>query len=257
MAIKGAGFVSSKLLNSRMTLDFAYTLYLMLLDDPEIPNAQIKRYVQKWFVLSTLTSRYIGSPETQMDRDMRNIGEKGFLKFLAEVEASALSESFWTVTLPQYLETSSINSPAFNTFLAAQINRNCNSLLMKGTKISDLITISGDVHHIFPKAYLKKNGVTNKTKYNQVANYIYLDTQVNKAISDDAPATYFTKVKEQCETKNIIFGNIATEEMLFENLKENCIPDNIFEMTVDNYDDFLQGRRKMMADLMRDYYESL
>lgn len=257
MAIKGAGFVSSKLLNSRMTLDFAYTLYLMLLNDPEISNTQIKRYVQKWFVLSTLTSRYIGSPETQMDRDMRNIGEKGFLKFLAEVEASALSESFWTVTLPQYLETSSINSPAFNTFLAAQINRNCNSLLMKGTKISDLITTSGDVHHIFPKAYLKKNGITNKTKYNQVANYIYLDTQVNKAISDDAPATYFTKVKEQCETKDIVFGNIATEEVLLENLKENCIPNNIFEMTVENYDDFLQKRRKLMADLMRNYYESL
>ena len=257
MAIKGAGFVSSKLLNSRMTLDFAYTLYLMLLNDPEIPNTQIKRYVQKWFVLSTLTSRYIGSPETQMDRDMRNIGEKGFLKFLAEVETSALSESFWTVTLPQYLETSSINSPAFNTFLAAQINRNCNSLLMKGTKISDLITTSGDVHHIFPKAYLKKNGITNKTKYNQVANYIYLDTQVNKAISDDAPATYFTKVKEQCETKDIVFGNIATEEVLLENLKENCIPNNIFEMTVENYDDFLQERRKLMADLMRNYYESL
>lgn len=257
MAIKGAGFVSSKLLNSRMTLDFAYTLYLMLLNDPEISNTQIKRYVQKWFVLSTLTSRYIGSPETQMDRDMRNIGEKGFLKFLAEVEASALSESFWTVTLPQYLETSSINSPAFNTFLAAQINRNCNSLLMKGTKISDLITTSGDVHHIFPKAYLKKNGITNKTKYNQVANYIYLDTQVNKAISDDAPATYFTKVKEQCETKDIVFGNIATEEVLLENLKENCIPNNIFEMTVENYDDFLQERRKLMADLMRNYYESL
>ena len=257
MAIKGAGFISSKLLNSRMTLDFAYTLYLMLLEDQEIPNAQIKRYVQKWFVLSTLTSRYIGSPETQMDRDMRNIGEKGFLKFLAEVEASALSDTFWTVTLPQYLETSSINSPAFNTFLAAQINQNCNSLLMKGIKISDLVTISGDVHHIFPKAYLKKNGITNKTKYNQVANYIYLDTQVNKAISDDAPVVYFTKVKEQCETKNIVFGNIATEEMLDENLKENCIPNNIFEMTVYNYDEFLQERRKLMAQLIRRYYEGL
>ena len=34
MAIKGAGFISHKLLNSAMTLDFAYTLYLMLLDDP-------------------------------------------------------------------------------------------------------------------------------------------------------------------------------------------------------------------------------
>ena len=68
LAIKGAGFISHKLLNSAMTLDFAYTLYLILLNAPEVPNDQIKHYVQKWFVLSTLTSRYIGSPESQMDR---------------------------------------------------------------------------------------------------------------------------------------------------------------------------------------------
>lgn len=257
MAIKGAGFVSGKLLNSKMTVDFAYTLYLMLLADSQIPNAQIKRYVQKWFVLSTLTSRYIGSPETQMDRDMRNIAEKGFLQFLSEVEASSLSETFWNVTLPQNLETSSVNSPAFNIFLAAQINQNCNSLLMRGTKVNDLITVSGDVHHIFPKEYLKKNGVTTKTKYNQVANYIYLDTQVNKAISDDAPAVYFSKVKEQCATKNIVLGNIAEEKLLYENLADNCIPDNIFEMRIDDYDVFLQERRKLMSRLIQRYYEGV
>lgn len=116
LAIKGAGFVSHKLLNSAMTLDFAYTLYLILLDAPEIPNDQIKHYVQKWFVLSTLTSRYIGSPESQMDRDMRSIQDKGFLSFLADTEASALSETFWTVTLPQNLETSSVNSPPSTCF---------------------------------------------------------------------------------------------------------------------------------------------
>lgn len=257
MAIKGAGFVSSKQLNSQMTLDFAYTLYLMLLDDAEIPNAQIKRYVQKWFVLSTLTSRYIGSPESQMDRDMRSIGEKGFLKFLSEIEASALSETFWTVTLPQNLETSSVNSPAFNTFLAAQINQNCNSMLMNGTKIADLITISGDVHHIFPKNYLQKNGIKSKTKYNQVANYIYLDTQVNKAISDEAPAVYFAKVKEQCQTKNVVFGNIMSDTLLKTNLAENCIPNNVDQMTFENYDEFLQKRRMLMADMIRQYYMGL
>lgn len=257
MAIKGAGFVSSKQLNSQMTLDFAYTLYLMLLDDPEIPNAQIKRYVQKWFVLSTLTSRYIGSPESQMDRDMRSIGEKGFLKFLSEIEASALSETFWTVTLPQNLETSSVNSPAFNTFLAAQINQNCNSMLMNGTKIADLITISGDVHHIFPKNYLQKNGIKSKTKYNQVANYIYLDTQVNKAISDEAPAVYFSKVKEQCQTKNVVFGNIMSDALLKTNLAENCIPNNVDQMTFENYDEFLQKRRMLMADMIHQYYMGL
>lgn len=257
MAIKGAGFISHKLLNSAMTLDFAYTLYLMLLEDPTIPNAQIKRYVQRWFVMSTLTSRYIGSPETMMDRDMRSIAEKGFLSFLADVEASSLSASFWTVTLPQNLETSSVNSPAFNTFIAAQINLNCNSMLMNGTKVADLVTISGDVHHIFPRAYLKSNGVTNKTKYNQVANYIYLDTQVNKAISDDAPKEYFTKAKRQCETKQIELGNISDSALLALNLSENCIPNGIDTMDVSFYDEFLRERRKMMAALIEKYYKGL
>lgn len=257
MAIRGAGYISHKLLNSYMTLDFAYTLYLMLLDDPTIPNAQVKRYVQKWFVMSTLTSRYIGSPETVMDRDMRSIAEKGFLNFLDEVEASSLSETFWTVTLPQNLETSSVNSPAFNTFVAAQINLNCNSMLMNGTKIADLITISGDVHHIFPKSYLKNNGITSQTKYNQVANYTYLDTQVNKAISDDAPEVYFAKVKQQCKDKQVVLGNVSDEEVLHSNLAENCIPNNIDKMDVSSYDDFLVERRKMMAALIEKYYKRL
>ena len=257
MAIKGAGFISNKLLNSKMTLDFAFTLYLMLLDDPTIPNAQIKRYVQKWFVMSTLTSRYIGSPETVMDRDMRTIAEKGFINFLSEVEASALSDTFWNITLPQNLETSSVNSPAFNTFIAAQINLNCNSMLMNGTKIADLVTISGDVHHIFPRAYLKSNCIDNKLKYNQVANYIYLDTQVNKAISDDAPYVYFSKAKNQCETKDIVLGNISDKELLESNLKENCIPANIDTMDALSYDSFLLERRKMMASLIEKYYKGL
>lgn len=257
MAIKGAGFISNKLLNSAMTLDFAYTLYLMLLEDSTISKSQIKRYVQKWFVMSTLTSRYIGSPESVMDRDMRSIAEKGFLNFLADVEASSLSETFWTITLPQNLETSSVNSPAFNTFIAAQINLNCNSMLMNGTKVSDLVTISGDVHHIFPRAYLKKSGIDSKTKYNQVANYIYLDTQVNKAISDDAPCIYFTKVKQQCETKNLVLGNISDAILLESNLEENCIPNSVDQMDVTSFDDFLVERRKMMAKLMEKYYKGL
>lgn len=257
MAIKGAGFVSGKLLKSKMTLDFAYTLYLILLNDPSVPNAQIKRYVQKWFVLSTLTGRYVSSPESAMDRDMRSIDEKGFVRFLAELEDSLLSDTFWDIALPQRLESSSVNSPAFNVFVAAQIKTNCNSLFMNGTKISDLVTISGDIHHIFPAAYLKNNGVNNKARYNQLANYIYLDTQVNKAISDDAPCVYFSKVDEQCETGIITLGNISDKSVLVENLKENCIPNNISSMDVTKYDDFLIERRKLMAKFIEKYYRSL
>ena len=128
---------------------------------------------------------------------------------------------------------------------------------MNGTKVSDLVTISGAVHHIFPRAYLKNNGVTNKTKYNQVANYIFLDTQVNKAISDDAPATYFTKAKQQCVTKKIELGNISDESLLVSNLSENCIPNGIDKMNVSSYDNFLSERRKLMSALIEKYYKGL
>ena len=62
LAIKGAGFISNKLLNSNMTLDVAYTLYLILASTPEIPKDQIKRFVQKWFVLSTTDVSLHGFP---------------------------------------------------------------------------------------------------------------------------------------------------------------------------------------------------
>ena len=257
LAIKGAGFKSGKLLTSQMTLDFAYMLYLKLLDDPTIPNAQIKRHVQKWFVLSTLTGRYVGSPETVMSRDIRLIEERGFLAFFQEAEKSALSDVFWSVTLPQNLETTSVNSPAFNTFLAAQINMNKNSLFMHGTMISDLLNISGDVHHIFPKAYLKKQGIDSKGRYNQVANYTYLDTQVNKTISDEAPADYFAKVINQCSTKKAEIGNIMEMDALERNIADNALPSEIVNMTVDNYDEFLNKRRHLMEKMIEVYYKQL
>lgn len=257
LAIKGAGFKSSKLLNSQMTLGFAYTLYLLLVDDPGVQQAQIKRLVQKWFVLSTLTGRYVGSPESVMSRDLRMISDKGFQTYLEETEASALSDTFWSVTLPQNLETTSVNSPAFNTFLAAQDYNKSSSMLMRGTMISDLINISGDVHHIFPKAYLKANGVDSKGKYNQVANYTYLDTQVNKAISDDAPRVYFGTILNQCKSKQPLIGNITDEKELMFNLEENAIPSDVVGMVVDDYDDFLVKRRKLMAAMIEKYYKSL
>ena len=257
LAVKGAGYKSSKLLNSQMTLDFAYMLFLKLQDDPSIQQGQIKRLVQKWLVLTTLTGRYVGSPETVMSRDIRNINEKGFLQFAQEVEASVMSDTFWQITLPQNLETISVNSPSFNTFLAAQDYLKCSSMLMKGTMISDLISISGDVHHIFPKAYLKNNGVDSKGRYNQVANYTYLDTQVNKAISDDAPCEYFGIILEQCKTKKLQIGNIYDEYELKNNLKENAIPESVVNMTVEDFDNFLIERRKLMAKMIETYYKSL
>ena len=257
LAIKSAGFITPKLINSSMTLDFAYTLFLLLHADPNIDKKQIDKYVTKWYVLTTLTSRYIGSPETVMDADLRNIKSKGFKQFFAEIEAAELSDTFWNIGLVQRLETSAINSPYFNTFIAAQIHNSEDALFSKGTKISDLITIIGDVHHIFPKQYLIKNGWKEKATYNQIANYTYLDTQVNKDISDDAPYVYFGKAFAACDNGESAYGNISIRSELLANLNDNCIPTDIVAMEHTDYLSFLDKRRKMMAKKIQDYYNNL
>lgn len=256
LAIKSAGFIASKLINSQMTLDFAYTLYLLLNADPNIDKTQIKHYVIKWYVMTTLTSRYITSPETVMDMDKR-IKERGFLNYFSEVEAANLSDTFWDIALVQYLETSVINSPYFNLYLASQIHDADDALFTCGYKVNDLITVIGDVHHIFPKKYLIKNGVNEKSKYNQIANYTYLDTQVNKAVRDDSPNIYFSKVFEQCETGIAVYGNITDKALLLKNLQQNCIPETILQMEHTDYEEFLAERRKLMAKKIKKYYYSL
>ena len=93
--------------------------------------------------------------------------------------------------------------------------------------------------------------------YNQVANYTYLDTQVNKAISDDAPAVYFATVLQQCDTKRAEIGNITDVEALDKNIADNALPPEIVHMTVEDYDSFLTERRHLMAKMIEEYYKQL
>lgn len=257
LAIKSAGFRSSKLLNSQMTLDFAYTLFLILQRTGEIPKTEIKSYIRRWFVLSTLTSRYIGSPESQMDRDLRSISEKGMKAFLEEIESAELSDAFWEVGLVQNLETSSASSPFLNTYIAAQMFFNDKSLLSCSETVTDLVMGVGDVHHIFPKEYLKKSGITDKSRYNQAANYAYLDTTVNIAIGKRAPNDYFSAALAQCGTGESNVGTIDDENAFWENLALNCIPKEVLSMTAEDYPAFLQKRRALMAAKIKRYYYSL
>jgi hypothetical protein len=256
LAIKDAGFISKKLITSGITLDFAYTLYLRLLSDVSIVKTKVKNYVQRWYVMSTLTGRYISSPESAMDQDLRRIKEKGFLACLNEIEET-LSDTFWNVELVQSLETSYANSPYICTFWAAACRDGSDSLFNEGSKFANLITTMGDVHHIFPKQYLIDNGIKDRAKYNQVANFTYLDTPTNVAIGKDEPCKYFTKVWEQCSSGNYTIGNLKTEDAIKKNLADNCIPEDIKGWTFEHYEQFLVERRKLMAEKIKNYYYSL
>lgn len=255
IAIKAAGFISSKLVNSNMALDFAYTVHL-LLQDSDVPVAERKRIVQKWYVLSVLTGRYSSSPESAFARDIRQIAEQGIPAMLKSIEDAILSENFWNVAVPQDLTMTSTNNPTYLVYLAAQVYFNDCSLLSTNITVRELINLGGDVHHVFPKKYLIDNGYS-KNLYNQDGNYAYLDRPVNESIGKKAPKVYFQEALDQCKTKQAICGSIIDEDQLYNNLEMNCIPADVFNMDYQDYIRFLEKRRSMMANKIRRYYESL
>lgn len=257
IAMRSAGFISRKLINSIMAVDFAYTLYLILRESKEVSVSEIKHYIQKWYVLSVLTGRYTSSPESSFYKDLKSIKEKGVVATLQAIEDATLSEAFWNVQLVQNLESTSTINPTYQVYLAAQVYFNETSLLSNNIGIKELIDLGGDVHHIFPKQYLKEQGL-EKNQYNQNANYVYLDRPVNESIGKLPPYEYFSIAKRQCSedvTKPI--GSINNIDLLERNLAMNCIPNDIFKMDFESYSRFLQERRTLMAQKIKDYYYSL
>ena len=257
IAMRSAGFISRKLINSIMAVDFAYTLYLILRESKEVSVSEIKHYIQKWYVLSVLTGRYTSSPESSFYKDLKSIKEKGVVATLQAIEDATLSEAFWNVQLVQNLESTSTINPTYQVYLAAQVYFNETSLLSNNIGIKELIDLGGDVHHIFPKQYLKEQGL-EKNQYNQNANYVYMDRPVNESIGKLPPYEYFSIAKRQCSedvTKPI--GSINNIDLLERNLAMNCIPNDIFKMDFESYSRFLQERRTLMAQKIKDYYYSL
>ncbi len=257
IAIKSAGFISSRLVNSNMALDFAYTIYLLLKESGEVPVEDIKRYVQKWYVLSVLTGRYSSSPESAFARDIRRINESGVLAILKEIEDAQLSDNFWDVALVQNLSYTSTNNPTYLVFLAAQVFFNDISLLSNNVPVRELITLGGDVHHIFPKQYLVDNHF-DKTQYNQEANYVFLDRPVNISIGKKAPNIYFAEAKNRCLSDSPGQSGLINDiDKFYANLEVNCVPIETIEMNYTNYNEFLEKRRKLMAAKIKKYYYSL
>lgn len=256
-ALRSAGFVSPSIISSSGAVNFSYNLYLTLRKDKSIPSTDVKRWVQRWYVMSVLTGRYSGSSESIMDRDIRHIADQGFISFYKEIAAAQLSDTFWEIGLPQQLITTSTRSGAWLVYVASQVRAADNTLFTQGFKVADVVGNVGDIHHIFPKAYLQRELDASQRLYNQVANYTYLEKRINIAIGDKRPGEYFTTAMDACEIGTGYFGDIADVDELGKNLAANCIPADVVNMGAGDYDRFLEERRSLMAHKIKAYYLGL
>jgi hypothetical protein len=152
------------------------------------------------------------------------------------------------------METSSVSSPYFLTFLAAQVKLGDKGFLSRDFTVQDLILNKSDVHHLFPRNLLKKQGLS---RYNQIANFAVAQSEINIKISDRPPSAYFAEVLAQCDTGVLKFGGITDRDELMDNLRQRCIPDGVFGPLAEHYETFLQERRRLMAEKVRQYFSML
>ena len=256
MIVKSAGIIDASLVRSQNVLNFGYILYLTL-KDQKLDAGVIEKLVRKWLVLSMLTGRYSGSAESAIDYDIKRFSEQDPVQFIKNTEAGELSDAFWNSVLVTRLDTSVASSPYFLVFLMAQVKAGSRGFLSEQIDVKALIEQRGDIHHIFPKKYLQKNGVNNRKDYNQIANYVYTQSEINIKIKDDAPCVYMELMKKQIAGGDLSYGGITTEDDLKRNLAENCVPEEFMDMDIWGFPEFLEKRRYLMAQFVKKYYEAL
>lgn len=256
MIVRSAGIVRRSLIRSQNVLNFGYALFLAL-RERKVENSKIEQIVRRWLALSILTGRYSASPESSFDYDIKRFfSYDDPMEYLRITEAGELSDAYWSVNLVQRLNTSVASSPYFNLFLIAQVKAHDKGFLSTQIDVETMLENRGDIHHLFPKKYLIQHGIP-QAQYNQIANYAFIQQEINIKIRDNSPSVYMREVFHQCETKQPVYGGIVEASALRENLRQNCIPDGFEDLEIHDYQQFLAQRRVLMAEKIHQYYDAL
>ena len=255
--IMNAGYLSRDLILSGNAIFYTYALYLIAKHRFNAGYNENMHITSLWFFYASLTSEYAGSFESTVENHLNSIklltNFKEYKEFILSRVTARLTNDYFDITLlgaDGLAVSSGRGNNAWNAYVASLNVLNAKILFSKSNLlVSTLFTPGTDgnrksleKHHIFPKAYLKAQGVADN-KINQMANYAFIDWKDNMDILDDAPAKYYPII---CQGKSS--EDIASME------EENALPHGWENMP---YDDFLVQRRKLMAAKIKQAYEKL
>lgn len=253
--LERAGFRSRDMITSQNTILYCYALWIIGRVDFKVPIDELREVVARWFFMSQISGRYTSSPETRMQEELNRLDSLNesaaeFVKVLnAQIDAAVPSD-WWSVTLPDHLNTSSAGAPAYVAYVAA-LNILDADVLLATSKVKDWSTqhkaVKGiEKHHLFPKDYLKTTlGFTDNKKINQVANLALVEWSDNIAISNHAPTVYWP---QEVADKSIEEPRRVRQE------EWHALPAG---WTMLGYEEFLHQRRRLMAKVAHEGFKRL
>ncbi|MDR0659734.1 MAG: DUF262 domain-containing protein [Prevotellaceae bacterium] len=211
--LKQSGYIRGDIVSSKATIIYVYIMFLIGREDYRMDLHELRRLIAKWFFMCTVTGRYTGSPESQMEFDLshlRNVSTADeFKSVLLSFITTKFTDDFWKIALPDDLATSSAKSPSMYAYFASLnildayglfSRLKVSSLLQEGlrAKVSPL-----EIHHLFPKAFLNQQGIDEQQQTNQIANFALVEWADNKGISDRSPAEYLPEYLSRFSAEEI------------------------------------------------------
>jgi len=252
-AIRSAGYINQFMIASKISLLYVYAFFLIGKYDYLVDHKSLREVIARWFFTAALTRRYTGSQETIMEEDLHRLDNvssaEGFINTLEQIMKDTLTEDYWKIALPNDLVTSNSRSPAMLAFYASQVLLDAKALF-SNLPVSELLnpaitSVKSGVerHHLFPKGYLQTLNLTNIKDTNQVANITYVEWGDNTNISDMNPEEYYPRYKEK-----------YSREVLNKMHYWHALPD---DWQSKPYVQFMDERRKLMAQLIKDGFETI
>lgn len=198
-----------------------------------------------WMFLASIWSRYSGSTETKLDKDVHLAltSPEPVADLLREIE----DQRGRIKVRPSDLEGRGAGHPIYKMLYVVTKHRDAidwaNGLPIWGA-IGEHFSIQS--HHIFPQSVLYKNSydptiLPDKQVVNEISNRAFITRDANFAISDSHPCDYLPKIEENYPGA----------------LERQFIPLNKELWSLDNYVPFLEKRRLLIANGINDFLETL
>ena len=198
--------------------------------------------LRQWFFCANAFGFYSASSESALQEDMKTVIDnksKGLeyvlQKFIEKNHIKAIDAKFLS-------ENNKTSNTIFKMLYFVQKNDDCKDWL-DGVGISyDKVTkgYNYNVHHIFPKKTLE--GKVDDNKINDIANLTFITFDTNQKIKAKLPSEYFHNIDGG---KSIL----TTDKQ-----KGHYISiDNPKLFELENYEEFLEERRRLMADAINNF----
>jgi hypothetical protein len=193
-----------------------------------------------WYVHTLLWGRYSGSTESVLSQDLRLVDEPGreLDRLIAQLRQSRGDLSIRPDDFRSWGRGARFYPLLYMLTRTLHARDLDSGLDLQAQTLGHLMRL--ELHHIFPKAKLYKNGF-EKAEVNDLANFTFLTQDTNLKVSDRDPAEYF----DHYEAK---YPGI---------LASHWIPTDPTLWTYNRYPDFLAARRELLAAAANGFLQSL